>query len=161
MNIDSSMTHTPKAIPTNAIRTIGTDTARVPSPFSNLRAIKSSKFKSRRFYSLHKSIIFHSIRQNRRILFHKSLIFPSPEKSIGSYRFPSFLPFCLYLYKIPGIYGKTGTPTPTCRFLLFPHPEKTESGFFATRPKIPSPPLYIFVKSKTTLPLSETERPAP
>ena len=44
MKIDNNITHTPKAIPTNAILTIGTDTARVPSPFNNLRAIKNSKF---------------------------------------------------------------------------------------------------------------------
>lgn len=82
MKIDSNITHTPRAMPTNAILTIGTDTARVPSPFNNLRAIKNSKFKSLHFYSSYKSIIFHSIRQNQRILFHKSLYFLFPRQTL-------------------------------------------------------------------------------
>lgn len=52
------MTHTPKAMPANAILTMGTDTARVPSPFSNLRAIKNSKFKSCLLLFHHTKVLF-------------------------------------------------------------------------------------------------------
>ncbi len=42
--MESNITQTPNAIPTNAIRTIGTDTECASLPFNNLRAINNSRF---------------------------------------------------------------------------------------------------------------------
>ena len=44
MNMESNFTQTPNAIPTNAMRTIGTDTECASLPFNNLRAINNSRF---------------------------------------------------------------------------------------------------------------------
>lgn len=102
MKIDSSITHTPKAMPTNAILTIGTDTARVPSPFNNLRAIKNSKFTNLVAFIHYTKVLF-------------------------SIQFDKIKGFCFTNLYIPRILRKTHLPghsrMPCPRH--FPYPHKT------------------------------------